>query len=386
MDELIRRFNGVVDKDLVLCLDRGVAYQRDMSRLVAYDQSYFDKCKSYEGKKIGNVIHAGRVEFVRKYVSDEKPVLDIGIGSGEFIRWRRHTTFGYDINPQAIVWLKAKKKWADLDEFGSYSAFTMWDVLEHIPTPNDYFKFMGKGSYLFLSLPLFDDLNKIRSSKHYRPGEHLYYWTLQGIVDYTALYGFRVLEMSAFEIDAGRESIYSLALIRDLPDYEDTLEQYKKLHRSAYGASGFLFFGYIATTVVQLNPRRILDYGCGRSNLAAHFWKDGKREILYYDPAIPDFGTLPEGQFDLVLCTDVMEHILMRDVDRVFNEIKSKSNNVIFTISLKPAKARLPDGRNAHVTLLSADEWMRWIGDCFGYVERMATDWDHILLARTFKL
>jgi 2-polyprenyl-3-methyl-5-hydroxy-6-metoxy-1,4-benzoquinol methylase len=94
---------------------------------------------------------------------------------------------------------------------------------------------------------------------------------------------------------------------------------------------------------------------------------------------------MPEGEFDLVICCDVMEHIPMAEVGRVLSEIKRKSDKALFTISMRPARARLPDGRNAHVTLLTAKEWMRWIKDVFGSVAEVEHDKsDHILMARTW--
>jgi len=79
-----------------------------------------------------------------------------------------------------------------------------------------------------------------------------------------------------------------------------------------------------------------------------------------------------------------MEHIGMMDVDRVFDEIKAKSSNVIFVISLKLARAKLPDQRNAHVTILSKLEWTRWIEEVFGVAKEMPTKWDHVLMVKTF--
>src|SRR5262249_17006919 len=117
-------------------------------------------------------------------------------------------------------------------------------------------------------------------------------------------------------------------------------------------------------------------------------WNDGKRHIYRYDPAIPDYKTMPgvtpETKFDLVMCFDVLEHIAMMDLPRVLNEVVSRSKNAIFTISMKPARAKLPDGRNAHVTLLTKTEWMRWIEDVFGKAVEIPTPWEHELLVRTF--
>lgn len=386
MDELVKRFDAVPDADLMLCPPRGLAYQREMGKRAAAGvnaegENYFDHYAAMDGHEIARKLHAGRQLFVNKYVGVVTDVLDVGIGSGEFIKTRRNT-FGTDVNPKAIAWLEAQDKYRT--DFAAFKAFTFWDVLEHVDVPNNYFKRMPEGSYLFTSLPVFSDLTRVRKSKHYKPGEHLYYWTPEGFIDWMAQYRFRLLEQSSFESEAGRENIGSFAFVRDLPDYRQTLDQYKELHSKGYGATAYLYFDAIAREVLRLNPSSILDWGCGRSDLAAHFWRDGGRKIAKYDPAIPQFKRLPAERFDLALCTDVMEHIPMTEIDRVLGEMRTKAMRALFTISMIPARAKLPDGRNAHVSLLNEGEWTRWIASVFGKAKRIKTQWDHILMLRTW--
>lgn len=381
MDGLIARYDAVEDNDLMLCQQRGVAYQRDMSHPIEYGDAYFDAFLALENQEIARKINAGRIDLVNKYMGAGGHVVDVGIGSGEFIK-NRQNTFGHDVNPKAKAWLKEQLKLAP--PFDHCRAFTFWDVLEHIEKPNDYFRRMPDGCHLFACLPVFSDLERVRESKHYKPNEHFYYWTEQGFVDWLALYRFRLLEKQTFETEAGRDSITSFAFVRNLPGYHDTLNQYQKMHMQFYGASAYLYFDQIAKEVIDLNPSSVLDFGCGRSDLVAHFWKDGGRVIAKYDPAIPQYKEMPERVFDLVLCTDVMEHIPMADVDQILREVKTKSKNAIFTISMKPARAKLPDGRNAHVTLLNASEWSRWVKSIFREAIRIPTQWDHILMLKTF--
>lgn len=385
MDPLIARYDYVRDSDLRLCPPHGVAYQHDMTVTAKYDQDYFDKCRGYEGEEIANKINAGRVALVNKYIGAGGSVLDVGIGSGEFIRQRGRLTLGYDVNSIAVKWLNELGLWGGgADECVVFDALTFWDVLEHMPQPSEFLSQMKTGGYVFVCLPIFTNLKRIRESKHYRPGEHLYYWTEPGFVEWMERYRYRLLEVQDFETAAGRCSIKSFAFVRDLPNHEDTLEQYRVMHSRSYGTSGMLYFEEIAAEVLQLNPKKILDWGCGRSDLSAHFWADGKRKIVKYDPAIPDYSVLPDGHFDLALVTDVMEHITMTQVDDVLRQVAGKASNAIFTISLRPAKAKLPDGRNAHVTLLSVNEWMRWVQDVFGAAVRIETRWPHILMVKTF--
>lgn len=210
MDRFIASWPAVADGDLMLCREHGVAYQADQSQMVDYGEDYFEKCRGYEGQEIADRINAGRIAFVLRHFGPGR-MLDVGVGSGEFIKRRPHT-FGIDVNPAAVRWLREAGRLADnLDCFGAYS---FWDVLEHVPTPEDYLRHCYLRSFVFMSVPIMSSLDRIRESKHYRPGEHLYYWTERGLVEWMAWHGFALLEASDFETQAGRECIVSFAFRR----------------------------------------------------------------------------------------------------------------------------------------------------------------------------
>jgi len=67
VDDLIKRFDAVEDRDLMLCRHRGVAWQKDMAHRVPYDSAYFDKCRAYEDREIANGINAGRIDLVNAH-------------------------------------------------------------------------------------------------------------------------------------------------------------------------------------------------------------------------------------------------------------------------------------------------------------------------------
>jgi hypothetical protein len=211
MDRFIEEFYATPDGDLALCLNNGVAYQADMSHRVAVP--YFDKCMEYRGEEIARRINTCRRILVDAYVGSSGAVLDVGVGSGEFVEVRP-LTWGYDIDEKAATWLKEAGKWSD--RFEDFSAFTFWDVIEHLEEPRrDYFRYIRPGAYLFTCLPIFADLRRIRESRHYRPGEHLMYFTEEGFVRWMTLHGFRCLERDDFETRAGRDSILSFAFRRE---------------------------------------------------------------------------------------------------------------------------------------------------------------------------
>lgn len=380
MDPIISKFDFEPDDDLNLCHKWGIAYQSDMSGSVPYDAKYFRKYIRYEGTEIAKKINQVRIDLVDRHYGSG-PVTDIGIGSGEFIKLRPNTQ-GYDINPRAVAWLRSRKIY---DDSFRYNAITMWDVLEHVQFPGQYLKTIPQGGFLFVCVPIFKDLENIRDSRHYRPDEHYYYYTHPGFVGFFGIHGYEMLECNDGEIKAGRDSIYSYAFRKTQAGYNWNVGQYQQLHASRhYGSSAHLHFDVISKYIISLNPKSILDYGCGRSDFVSYFWLDGRRTISKYDPAIPEYSEPPKGVYDLVLCLDVMEHIAIKDIARVLSQIRQYSQRAMFSISMKPARAHLPDGRNAHISLLSETEWMRFIREYFPTAQKIKNPYEHILIVKAF--
>jgi len=230
VDSLIARFPGVPDADLVICRDHGVAYQADMTaERVPYGAEYLAKVQAYEGSPIAAKAHAGRLAMMRRHLKPGASVLDWGAGSGEFVRDARAagvTARGFDVIAETRAALAASGAYAD-DPTG-FDALTLWDTLEHLEAPDAVLSRVSWGAAVFVSIPIFRDLARIRESRHYRPGEHLYYFTAPGFSYWMALWGFRLLEQSAHEIIAGRDSIGAFAFRRDIPGHRE--------HRALFGA------------------------------------------------------------------------------------------------------------------------------------------------------
>jgi hypothetical protein len=205
MDQRIASYPCVPFGELNLCYEHGVAYQRDTTAPIEYDADYFEHYVRLENTEIARQLNAGRTALAEKYCGS---LLDIGVGSGEFMRACSVPVAGYDINPVAVRWLKEAGLY-----FDPYAAtttadgVTFWDAMEHIPEPHDLLGRLRGGVYVFVSMPIFTDLTRVRRSKHYKPNEHLYYFTTSGMIRYMADGGFDVVEMSDFETRAGREDI-----------------------------------------------------------------------------------------------------------------------------------------------------------------------------------
>ncbi len=211
----------LVQGDLILWESLGIAIQRDLHTAVPvpYDLEYFQKYCGYEGSQIACAINRGRVALVQRYCPD-RDIVDIGIGSGEFLRAcdaiRKASNYGFDVNPHGIDLLKKRERF--LNPYDglprSLGAMTCWDSLEHLRDPSALVRCLYPGQFIFLSLPIFEDLHRVRESKHYRPNEHFYYFTDRGLVRWFKGHGFVLVEKSSFEIAAGREAIYSYVFLR----------------------------------------------------------------------------------------------------------------------------------------------------------------------------
>jgi hypothetical protein len=199
--------------DLWVLEEQEIAYQKDISKLVDYNSEYFDKYIHYEGTELANKINDGRIALSTKYAAPISSVLDIGIGSGEFIKtgYKKTKTlfYGFDINSKAIVWLKNMRLWVDPYDHihANMNVICCWDSLEHMPDPEKFLNVFKSGMYLITSIPIFKNIWKIKDSKHYRPGEHLVYFTDKGLKNYLGMYDFEFIEHQDFEIQAGREAI-----------------------------------------------------------------------------------------------------------------------------------------------------------------------------------
>jgi hypothetical protein len=171
-----------------------------------YDQVYFDRFARQAAEPIGQKLMRARVSFVDKYYSGA--LLDVGIGSGAFIEKRNdlrpNSTFGFDINPAGVAWLKKRDLWYDPYD-GNVPALSMWDVLEHM---HDFRSLLGGvRRLLFLSLPIFRDAEHVLRSKHFRKDEHYWYFTRHGLISVLHGLGFELIAESDMEVRAGREDI-----------------------------------------------------------------------------------------------------------------------------------------------------------------------------------
>ena len=160
-------------------------------------------------------------------------------------------------------------------------------------------------------------------------------------------------------------------------DYYDLLDSYKELHKEEGKFRGISLVPLVPTLInvtKENNCKTLLDYGCGKAipyskkECKSIGLKKPVQELCnldsfdLYDPAYPKYNKLSKKKYDIVVCTDVMEHIAEQDIDWVLKDILSHSKKTVFlNISCQPALKHFKKGKfkgqNVHVSVFHGTWW-----------------------------
>jgi len=190
------------------------------------------------------------------------------------------------------------------------------------------------------------------------------------------------------------------------PEYLDMVAMYETLHEEGESLAkktgketfpGKMLIRHtpgIKEMIDRTGATSILDYGAGKgagyeqrdvtlsngdvaSSIQA-YW--GVSDIRCYDPGHEPFKELPEGQYDGVICTDVLEHITTPDVAWIVDEMFGYARKFVYAnVACYPAVKFLPNGQNVHCTV-KPPEW--WAG-LFHAVAMRHTDISYRLITGT---
>jgi FkbM family methyltransferase len=155
----------------------------------------------------------------------------------------------------------------------------------------------------------------------------------------------------------------ALAVIKPELISRDYVALNKQLHedRPDYGIGGGKYVDTILQMAAGIQTTSVLDYGCGKGHLA----KGLPFPIWEYDPAIPGKDELPRPA-DLVVCTDVLEHIEPQNIKHVLDDLRRVTRKVgYYVIHTGPARKTLADGRNAHLIQQKRGWWEKTLSEFF---------------------
>ena len=147
-----------------------------------YNLDYYEemlKRNSKSGEKIAKI----RWQFISKV--SPRVVLDYGSGCGWFRAYRpsKVEVDTYDIGPYPQTGIK----------HNFYSVVCFWDVLEHLPSIKEIAHILTMADFIALSVPIKPNKQPLRSWKHFKPGEHLHYFSESDLNDIFGEYSFRCL-------------------------------------------------------------------------------------------------------------------------------------------------------------------------------------------------
>lgn len=162
--------------------------------------------------------------------------------------------------------------------------------------------------------------------------------------------------------------------------------EYRKLNETLhnknekYGTNGHFYADDVLFIATQYKTTDILDYGCGKNTLANSL----PFIINKYDPAIRCFSEDPDPA-DIVVCTDVMEHIEPDLLEDVLSHMQAKTKKIAYvSVCTREAKKNLPDGRNAHLIVNKASWWFNQFDKYFD-ITKMTSINDNVIFIMEHK-
>lgn len=140
-------------------------------------------------------------------------------------------------------------------------------------------------------------------------------------------------------------------------EYQTLLRDMHEKHPD-WGTTAHYWAKRVMSLAEEEQCESVLDYGCGKRSLEKEMRRRGSQlPVFNHDPGMPELAHKPDPA-DLVTCIDVLEHVEPQYVNAVLEDLKRVVGKVgFFVISTQKARAILPDGRNAHLTVQGSVWW-----------------------------
>ncbi len=156
---------------------------------------------------------------------------------------------------------------------------------------------------------------------------------------------------------------------------------YKLMVEKGYSNDNFnpgRFKNVLKNIFDDFNVKTVLDYGSGRGSWEKKIYNDGTvsaleyfnlDKVYQYEPTIRDSKKIAS---DCVVCFDVLEHVYICDLKNVVTDLYNHAKKiVVIQVACYNAKAQLPNGENAHVTVRNPIWWK-------GFLDAISTEFSEI--------
>lgn len=132
----------------------------------------------------------------------------------------------------------------------------------------------------------------------------------------------------------------------------------RKIHETTPFGKRAKFPKHLQKFIDDIKPNSIIDFGCGKGRLV-NIMNETYPSIRVrgYDPGNSYFDSPIVEPVDLLMSTDVLEHIEPVYLDETLKFLSTKSRYIYHLIACHPAKLILSDGRNAHLIIEDQTWW-----------------------------
>lgn len=106
--------------------------------------------------------------------------------------------------------------------------------------------------------------------------------------------------------------------------------------------------------------RTVLDYGSGQGMMEKHILSTvTDREFIWtnYDPGQPGIDKRINQDYDLIISSDVLEHVEPEEIDETIAWMHKWGRSQYHHIAASTTGLWLPDGRNAHLIIEGLEWW-----------------------------
>lgn len=164
-----------------------------MGGFSGYNKTYQEEYEARASTPLGQRLYRARWDLIQHFC-DKGSLLDFGCASGAFHEQAplHFDATGWDINPAS--------PYHRPQPVGHFDILTLWDVIEHLPSPHSPI-IAHTPDTVFIVTPnaAVVTLGNYPTWKHFKPAEHIHYYTTITLIMSMAAIGYDVENINHIE-------------------------------------------------------------------------------------------------------------------------------------------------------------------------------------------